>query len=162
MTRTSLPSGVGGEWKTPRGHWLIHPTHRPTAPPIGEMPFGVERELVHDRTHLGTDGGSLDCCGNGACSEHIQDPSQRGHSLLCGAAAVLLLVPVALYFWFIHRYGVNAIYYDQWNDIALSRTPDTSPIPTLTRRSERCGRNTTKTARSSRTSSCSHSVQSRT
>ena len=27
--------------------------------------------------------------------------------------------PFALYFWFIHRYGVNAIYYDQWNDVAL-------------------------------------------
>jgi len=37
---------------------------------------------------------------------------------------VLLIVPVALYFWFIHQYGVNAIYYDQWNDIALlTHTP---------------------------------------
>jgi hypothetical protein len=36
-----------------------------------------------------------------------------------GAGALLLLLPVALYFWFVHRYGVNAIYYDQWNDIAL-------------------------------------------
>lgn len=35
------------------------------------------------------------------------------------AAALLLLIPIALYFWFIHRYGVNAIFYDQWNDVAL-------------------------------------------
>jgi hypothetical protein len=40
-------------------------------------------------------------------------------TLFLRAAAVLLLVPVALYFWFIHRYGVNAIYYDQWNDVGL-------------------------------------------
>ena len=35
------------------------------------------------------------------------------------AAAVLLLVPVALYFWFIHQYGVNGIFYDQWDNIGL-------------------------------------------
>ena len=35
------------------------------------------------------------------------------------AMAVLLLIPVAFYFWFIHEYGVNAIYYDQWENIAL-------------------------------------------
>ena len=33
--------------------------------------------------------------------------------------ALLLLIPVALYFWFIHQYGVNAIFYDQWDNIAL-------------------------------------------
>jgi hypothetical protein len=43
----------------------------------------------------------------------------RGLSFLIKAATLLLLIPVALYFWFIHRYGVNAIYYDQWNDVAL-------------------------------------------
>ena len=32
---------------------------------------------------------------------------------------LLLLIPIVLYFWYIHRYGVNAIYYDQWNDVAL-------------------------------------------
>lgn len=43
---------------------------------------------------------------------------------IVGAAAVLLLVPVALYFWFIHQYGVNVIRYDQWNDVALlTHTP---------------------------------------
>ena len=33
--------------------------------------------------------------------------------------AVLLLIPVAIYFWFIHQFGVNAIYYDQWDNVAL-------------------------------------------
>lgn len=37
---------------------------------------------------------------------------------------MLLLFPIALYFWFIHQYGVNAILYDQWNDVALlTHTP---------------------------------------
>jgi hypothetical protein len=36
-----------------------------------------------------------------------------------GAGALLLLLPVGLYFWFVHRYGVNGIYYDQWENIAL-------------------------------------------
>jgi hypothetical protein len=35
------------------------------------------------------------------------------------AGAVLLLIPIALYFWFIHQYGVNAIYYDQWDNVGL-------------------------------------------
>jgi hypothetical protein len=30
-----------------------------------------------------------------------------------------LLIPVAIYLWFIHQYGVNAIWYDQWDNIAL-------------------------------------------
>ena len=33
--------------------------------------------------------------------------------------AVLFLIPVALYVWFVHEYGVNAIYYDQWENVAL-------------------------------------------
>jgi len=48
----------------------------------------------------------------------------RGVAFFLEAGALLLLVPVALYFWFIHQYGVNAIYYDQWNDVALlTHTP---------------------------------------
>jgi len=47
-----------------------------------------------------------------------------GVAFFLEAGALLLLVPVALYFWFIHQYGVNAIYYDQWNDVALlTHTP---------------------------------------
>jgi hypothetical protein len=48
-------------------------------------------------------------------------PMTRGRivSFVIGAAALLLLLPIALYFGFIHKYGVNAIYYDQWNDVAL-------------------------------------------
>jgi hypothetical protein len=33
--------------------------------------------------------------------------------------ALLLLIPVATYFWFIHQFGVNAIWYDQWDNVAL-------------------------------------------
>jgi hypothetical protein len=40
-------------------------------------------------------------------------------TVFVGASGLLLLIPIALYFWFIHQYGVNAIYYDQWNDVAL-------------------------------------------
>src|ERR1017187_9885005 len=40
-------------------------------------------------------------------------------TFVVGAAALLLLIPIALYFWYIHQYGVNSIYYDQWNDVAL-------------------------------------------
>ncbi len=51
------------------------------------------------------------------------DARGRG-TYLVGAAALLLLIPIASYFWFIHRYGVNTIYYDQWNDVALlTHTP---------------------------------------
>lgn len=33
--------------------------------------------------------------------------------------AALLLIPVAIYFWFVHQFGVNAIWYDQWANVAL-------------------------------------------
>ena len=33
--------------------------------------------------------------------------------------ALLLLIPVATYFWYVHQFGVNAIWYDQWDNIAL-------------------------------------------
>jgi hypothetical protein len=33
--------------------------------------------------------------------------------------ALLFLIPVALYIWFVHKFGVNAIYYDQWDNVAL-------------------------------------------
>ena len=44
---------------------------------------------------------------------------RRIAAILLGAGAVLLLLPVGLYFWFVYRYGVNAIYYDQWENIGL-------------------------------------------
>jgi hypothetical protein len=33
--------------------------------------------------------------------------------------AVLLLIPVVLYVWFVHEFGVNSIFYDQWDNVAL-------------------------------------------
>ena len=32
---------------------------------------------------------------------------------------LLLLIPVAIYLWFVQSFAVNAIYYDQWDNIAL-------------------------------------------
>jgi hypothetical protein len=43
-------------------------------------------------------------------------PAGRAETL---ATMVLLLVPVAMYIGFIHEYGVNAIWYDQWDNVAL-------------------------------------------
>ena len=33
--------------------------------------------------------------------------------------AALLLIPVGIYLWFVHSFGVNAIWYDQWDNVAL-------------------------------------------
>ena len=38
-------------------------------------------------------------------------------ALLTLAAAILLLTPIAAYFWFLHTYGVNAVWYDQWENV---------------------------------------------
>lgn len=54
-----------------------------------------------------------------ANAAHPAKPQGRGLAFFVRAAALLLLIPIALYFWFVHQYGVNAIYYDQWNDVAL-------------------------------------------
>jgi len=47
--------------------------------------------------------------------------SKSSRSLVLTTPAVLLAfaLPIAGYFWFIHQYGVNIIYYDQWSDIDL-------------------------------------------
>ena len=52
-------------------------------------------------------------------TQDATDSRRRLGAIVVGAGALLLLFPVALYFWFVHRYGVNAIYYDQWENIAL-------------------------------------------
>ena len=57
--------------------------------------------------------------GEAAIGPDIVKTRGRGILFLVEATTVLLLIPIALYFWFIHQYGVNAIYYDQWNDVAL-------------------------------------------
>ena len=36
-----------------------------------------------------------------------------------GIGALLLLLSIGMYFWFLHQYGVNAIWYDQWENVAL-------------------------------------------
>jgi hypothetical protein len=32
---------------------------------------------------------------------------------------LVLLIPAAVYLWFVHSFAVNAIYYDQWDNVAL-------------------------------------------
>ncbi len=39
--------------------------------------------------------------------------------VLTGLAAFGFLLPVAAYFWFVHQYGVNMIWHDQWDDVLL-------------------------------------------
>ncbi len=56
--------------------------------------------------------------------EPIHDTQQRRErSWTRRPAAYLavfgLAVPVAAYFWFIHQYGVNTIWFDQWEDVSL-------------------------------------------
>jgi hypothetical protein len=36
---------------------------------------------------------------------------------------VLFTAPVAAYFWLIHRYALNIVYYDQWSDVRLVAHP---------------------------------------
>ena len=37
------------------------------------------------------------------------------------AAVCVLALPVVVYFWFIHRYNVNAVWYDQWWRLELTK-----------------------------------------
>lgn len=39
--------------------------------------------------------------------------------VLDGVAVLVFVVLIGLVFWFIHRYAVNMIYYDQWTDIGV-------------------------------------------
>jgi hypothetical protein len=49
---------------------------------------------------------------------------RAAHALGRPEAFLLLLIPAAIYLWFVHSFAVNAIYYDQWDNIALlTRSP---------------------------------------
>lgn len=55
-------------------------------------------------------------------SDHLtRRTSNRGRALL-GATVATLSLPVVLYLWFIHNYGVNWLRADQWYDIKLIRS----------------------------------------
>ena len=41
------------------------------------------------------------------------------HRLMGMLAMVGFAVPVIAYFWLIHRYGLNVIHWDQWNDVKI-------------------------------------------
>ena len=46
-----------------------------------------------------------------------------GPRALTALAVVGFAIPVVAYFWFVHRYGVNAIWLDQWDDINVIGHP---------------------------------------
>ena len=65
--------------------------------------------------------GSSPPSGLGAPAGKLEsDILERGKALSAQpVTALLLLIPVATYFWYIHQFGVNAIWFDQWDNIAL-------------------------------------------
>ncbi|HXW34196.1 MAG TPA: Ig-like domain-containing protein [Acidimicrobiales bacterium] len=40
-------------------------------------------------------------------------------AVLAAVTGTFLLAPIIVYLWFLHAYGVNAIFYDQWVNVAL-------------------------------------------
>ena len=48
--------------------------------------------------------------------------------LRCALTVAILAIPVAGYFWFIDRFSVNVVYWDQWADINLVREWKTSGL----------------------------------
>ncbi|HEV3130794.1 MAG TPA: Ig-like domain-containing protein [Acidimicrobiales bacterium] len=55
-------------------------------------------------------------------------PSQLDRRTLAFVGALGLALPAAAYFWFIHRYGVNMIWNDQWTDLALIKHAHTGSL----------------------------------
>jgi hypothetical protein len=53
----------------------------------------------------------------------VADARSKSRTVLDGLAVIGFAVPIALYFWFIDHYGVNAIWYDQWDDIRVAMNP---------------------------------------
>lgn len=56
------------------------------------------------------------------------DASSRQRHLLRILAVALLLVPMVAYFWLIHRYARNVVFYDQWSDVRLVSHPSFSAL----------------------------------
>src|ERR1700694_2659934 len=54
-----------------------------------------------------------------ALSENSDPPRWATEGVANAIALLGFCCALALYFWFIHQYGVNAIYVDQWDNIAL-------------------------------------------
>ena len=53
----------------------------------------------------------------------MTDLPLKTRRLLNGLAVLGFALPVVLYFWFIHNYGVNAVWFDQWDDIRVAADP---------------------------------------
>ncbi len=65
----------------------------------------------------------------------LNDPREPQPSLegpvqpLVGALTIaLFLTPVAAYFWLVQHFGINAIWYDQWDDVNLIAHPSLSTL----------------------------------
>ena len=56
----------------------------------------------------------------------VTEPLPRG--LVTSATVALLLIPIVAYFWLIHQYALNIVYYDQWSDIRLVAHPSFSAL----------------------------------
>ena len=57
------------------------------------------------------------------------DSDERRRAVLPTALGIAtLVVPVAAYFWFISRFSVNAIYWDQWSDINMIGHPNIATL----------------------------------
>lgn len=56
------------------------------------------------------------------------DSSSRQRRLVRVLTVVLLLIPIVAYFWLIHRYARNVVFYDQWSDVRLVAHPSFSAL----------------------------------
>ncbi len=56
------------------------------------------------------------------------DASQLAHRAVALVGVLSLALPAAAYFWFIHRYGVNMVWNDQWTDLVLIKHAHTGSL----------------------------------
>ena len=56
-----------------------------------------------------------------SAADHIRVNSapRSGQTGLTCLGALGMVLPIGAYFWFIHQYSVNVVYWDQWSDIGL-------------------------------------------
>ena len=57
-----------------------------------------------------------------------RDSSPRQRRLVQVLTVVLLVAPVVGYFWLIHHYARNVVFYDQWSDVRLVAHPSFSAL----------------------------------
>jgi Bacterial Ig domain len=59
--------------------------------------------------------------GSEAAADHnrVNSAPRYGQTGLTCLGALGMVLPIGAYFWFIHQYSVNVVYWDQWSDINL-------------------------------------------